>query len=218
MGLCIIRSLWPLVSCPYWPSSLATTIPSYPCCQTVKKCKPTRHSDITSIWRFVDHQIVSGDVLQADPATGGLTGQNDSTTRADLWSNTIVHARRGVSLRPLPALHSWRCSICVDRLVLGLMFALFVWSLPVMKTPGGHFPVYFYVLLFFSSALHQVVTKLCCCFCTITFAAVKYHTELCCMAIIVRTLINELTQCICWQTKCCVVNSTLCKVNSVLNA
>ena len=51
----------------------------------------------------------------------------------------------------------------VYRLVLGLMFALFVWYLPVMRLPDGHFPMYFYILLFFSSAIHQVFTNFCYC-------------------------------------------------------
>jgi len=46
--------------------------------------------------------------------------------------------------------------MCICRLVLGLLFALFVWYLPTMRLPEGHFATYFYVLLFLSSAVHQV--------------------------------------------------------------
>jgi len=43
--------------------------------------------------------------------------------------------------------------------MLGLLFALFVWYLPIMRLSDGHFPEYFYILLFFSSAVHQVFAK-----------------------------------------------------------
>ena len=46
------------------------------------------------------------------------------------------------------------------RLVLGLLFALFVWYLPTMRLRDGQFPAHFYILLFLSSALHQVSARL----------------------------------------------------------
>ena len=46
--------------------------------------------------------------------------------------------------------------LCICRLVLGLLFALFLWYQSAMRLPDGHFPTYFYVLLFLCSAVHQV--------------------------------------------------------------
>jgi len=45
-------------------------------------------------------------------------------------------------------------SVC--RLVLGLLYILFVWYLPAMRLADGNFPAYFYILLTVTAAVHQV--------------------------------------------------------------
>jgi len=55
--------------------------------------------------RSVDHQAVSGDVVQIAPIADVLTssGQINNLPPADLWSRAVICGHRQATLQPLPA-------------------------------------------------------------------------------------------------------------------
>ena len=68
---------------------------------------PTRHSNVTSTYRSVDHQAVSGDAAQAvSVADGSISSRvqtDNSLPPADLWRRAVNRGHGGAMLWPLPA-------------------------------------------------------------------------------------------------------------------